>query len=234
MKRATMELGGHSPVIVFEDADIERAISIMGSFKYRNAGQVCVAPTRFYVHKNIYDRFVADFVDYTNKVKVGNGLDPESSMGPLAHDRRLPVMEDFIGDAVDRGAKIEVGGNRIGEVGNFFSPTVVTDVPDDSKLMTEEPFGPIAPITSFSDTDEVLKRANSLPFGLAAFGFTRSTKTALAFQNGIESGMVNVNHVGHALAETPFGGVKDSGIGSEGGAETFESYLTTKFVTQLD
>ena len=234
MKRATMELGGHSPVIVFEDADVEKAISIMGTFKYRNAGQVCVSPTRFYVHEKIYDRFVADFIDHAKNVKVGNGLDPDASMGPLAHDRRLPVMDEFVEDAVNRGAKLEVGGSRMGNVGNFFSPTVLTNVPDESRLMTEEPFGPVAPIASFSSTEEVLQRANSVPFGLAAYGFTTSTKTALAFQNGIESGMVNVNHVGHALAETPFGGVKDSGIGSEGGAETFESYLTTKFVTQMD
>ncbi|MGU9956203.1 MAG: NAD-dependent succinate-semialdehyde dehydrogenase [Arenicellales bacterium WSBS_2016_MAG_OTU3] len=234
MKRATMELGGHSPVIVFEDADIDKAIKIMAAVKYRNAGQVCVSPTRFYVHEKIYDRFVADFIAHAKTIKVGSGLDPDSSMGPLAHDRRLPVMDEFVEDAVKRGAKVEVGGSRMGEVGNFFAPTVLTGVPDDSRLMTEEPFGPVAPIAPFSTTEDVLKRANSVPFGLAAYGFTSSTKTALAFQNGIESGMVNVNHVGHALAETPFGGVKDSGIGSEGGAETFDSYLTTKFVTQMD
>ena len=234
MKRVTMELGGHSPVVVFEDADIDRAVSIMAAFKYRNAGQVCVSPTRFYIHEKIYDRFVADFLSYTNTVKVGNGLDAESNMGPLAHSRRVPVISEFIADAVERGGKIQTGGNRIGQVGNFFEPTVITDLPDDCRLMTEEPFGPVAPMARFSDTEDVLRRANSIPFGLAAYGFTQSTKNALAFQNGIEAGMVNVNHVGHALAETPFGGVKDSGIGSEGGAETFESYLTTKFVTQLD
>jgi succinate-semialdehyde dehydrogenase / glutarate-semialdehyde dehydrogenase len=234
MKRVTMELGGHSPVIVFEDADVERAVSIMAAFKFRNAGQVCVSPTRFYIHEKVYDRFVADFLSYTNSVKVGNGLDSDSSMGPLAHSRRVPVISEFIADAVERGGKIETGGSPIGEVGNFFAPTVITELPDDCRLMTEEPFGPVAPMTRFSDTEDVLRRANSIPFGLAAYGFTQSTKNALAFQNGIQSGMVNVNHVGHALAETPFGGVKDSGIGSEGGAETFEAYLTTKFVTQLD
>ena len=161
-------------------------------------------------------------------------MDSESNMGPLAHSRRVPVISDFIADAVERGGKVETGGSPIGKVGNFFEPTVITELPDDCRLMTEEPFGPVAPMTRFSDTEDVLRRANSIPFGLAAYGFTQSTKNALAFQNGIQSGMVNVNHVGHALAETPFGGVKDSGIGSEGGAETFEAYLTTKFVTQLD
>ena len=234
MKRITMELGGHSPVMVFEDADIERAVSIMAAFKYRNAGQVCVSPTRFFVHEKVYDRFTADFIAYAKSVKVGNGLDPDSSMGPLAHERRVPTMDEFIGDAVERGARVETGGSRAGDVGNFFAPTVVTNLPDNSRLMTDEPFGPVAPIVRFSDTDEVIRRANSVPYGLAAYAFTHSTRTALAVQNGIEAGMVNINHVGHALAETPFGGVKDSGIGSEGGVETFDGYLTTKFITQID
>jgi succinate-semialdehyde dehydrogenase/glutarate-semialdehyde dehydrogenase len=234
MKRATMELGGHSPVIVFDDADVEKAVAVMAAFKYRNAGQVCVAPTRFYVQEKIYDRFVADFIDYTRKVKIGNGLDPESSMGPLAHDRRLAAMAEFIDDATGRGASIQTGGMRQGETGNFFLPTVLTDVPDDSRVMTEEPFGPVAPIVRFDDTDEAIRRANSTPYGLSSYVFTTNTRTALAMQNGIEAGMVNVNHIGQALPETPFGGVKDSGIGSEGGTETFDGYLVTKFVTQMD
>ncbi len=234
MKRATMELGGHSPVIVFDDADVEKAVAVMAAFKYRNAGQVCVAPTRFYVQEKIYDRFVADFIDYTRKVKIGNGLDPESSMGPLAHDRRLAAMAEFIEDAAGRGANIQTGGMRQGETGNFFLPTVLTDVPDDSRVMTEEPFGPVAPIVRFADTDEAIRRANSTPYGLSSYVFTTNTRTALAMQNGIEAGMVNVNHIGQALPETPFGGVKDSGIGSEGGTETFDGYLVTKFVTQMD
>ncbi len=234
MKRITMELGGHSPVIVFDDADVDRAARLLSNFKFRNAGQVCVSPTRFYVQSRVYDAFVAKFLDYTKTIKVGPGIDPESSMGPLAHDRRLPAMEQFVEDARKRGATVETGGERIGTVGNFFAPTVLTNLPDDAMVMTSEPFGPIAPMTRFETIDEVLARANSLPYGLSSYVFTTSTKNALAAQNGIEAGMVNVNHFGQALPETPFGGIKDSGIGSEGGSETFDGYLVTKFVTQMD
>lgn len=234
MKRITMELGGHSPVIVFDDADVDRAAKMLTAFKFRNAGQVCVSPTRFYIQEKAYDRFVAAFLENAKKVRVGPGIDPESSMGPLAHDRRLPVMNDFVEDARRAGATIEIGGERLGQVGNFFAPTVITNVPDTAMVMTQEPFGPLAPMARFKDTDEVLKRANSLPFGLSSYVFTTSTKNALAAQNGIEAGMVNINHFGQALPETPFGGIKDSGIGSEGGLETFDGYLTTKFVTQMD
>ena len=234
MKRVTMELGGHSPVLVFDDADIERAAKMLAPFKFRNAGQVCVSPTRFYVQEKVFDRFVAAFVDHAKRVKVGDGLDPESSMGPLAHERRLPAIEAFVEDARRRGGHIETGGERIGTVGNFFQPTVLTNIPDDSQIMTNEPFGPVAPCVPFKTLDEVIKRANSLPFGLSSYVFTTSTKTALATQNGIESGMVNINHFGSALPEAPFGGIKESGIGSEGGTETFDGYLVTKFVTQMD
>ncbi len=234
MKRVTMELGGHSPAIVFDDADIDRAAKLLAGFKFRNAGQVCVSPTRFFIQQKVYDRFMAAFLENTRKIKVGSGLDPESSMGPLAHERRLPAMDQFIEDARQRGGRVETGGERIGTVGNFFSPTILTNVPDDSMMMTSEPFGPVAPCAPFKDLDEVLKRANSLPYGLSSYVFTTSTGNALAAQNGIEAGMVNINHFGQALAESPFGGVKDSGIGSEGGTETFDGYLTTKFVTQMD
>jgi len=234
MKRATMELGGHSPAIVFDDAEVERAAKLLAAFKFRNAGQVCVSPTRFYIQEKVYDRFMAAFLENTRKVKVGSGLDPDSSMGPLAHERRLPAMDQFVSDARERGGRVEVGGERIGSVGNFFAPTVLTNVPDDSLVMTTEPFGPLAPCAPFKELDEVLRRANSLPYGLSSYVFTTSTKNALAAQNGIEAGMVNINHFGQALAESPFGGVKDSGIGSEGGTETFDGYLTTKFVTQMD
>lgn len=234
MKRITMELGGHSPVVVFDDADVERAAKMLTAFKFRNAGQVCVSPTRFYIQEGVYDRFVAAFLENTGKVRVGPGIDPDSSMGPLAHDRRLPAMAEFVEDARKAGATIETGGGRLGEVGNFFAPTVITNVPDDSMVMTQEPFGPIAPMARFKELDEVLKRANSLPYGLSSYVFTTSTRNALAAQNGIEAGMVNINHFGQALPETPFGGVKDSGIGSEGGTETFDGYLVTKFVTQMD
>ena len=234
MKRVTMELGGHSPVIVCEDADIERAADMLSTLKFANAGQVCVSPNRMYVHEKAFDRFMARFIEETREVKVGSGLQADVRMGPLAHDRRLPAMAQFIDDARARGGKVEVGGERLGEIGNFFAPTVLTHVPDDSLVMTSEPFGPIAPCVPFKTVDEVLARANSLPYGLSSYAFTTSTKNALAVQNGIESGMVNINHFGQALAETPFGGIKDSGIGSEGGTETFDGYLNTKFVTQMD
>jgi succinate-semialdehyde dehydrogenase/glutarate-semialdehyde dehydrogenase len=234
MKRCTMELGGHSPAIVFADADIDRAAELLANMKYRNAGQVCVSPSRMFVHEQAYDRFVEKFVAVASSLKVGSGLDKDTRMGPLAHQRRVPTMESFVDDADRRGGKVIVGGSKIDGAGNFFSPTVITDVPDDSRLMTQEPFGPIAPIVRFAEFDEVVRRANSLPYGLASYAFTRSSHNATAISNAIEAGMVNINHFGIALSETPFGGVKDSGYGSEGGAETFDGYLVTKFVTQLN
>ncbi|HXS53625.1 MAG TPA: NAD-dependent succinate-semialdehyde dehydrogenase [Usitatibacter sp.] len=232
MKPCTMELGGHSPVIVCEDADVEAAADIMASAKFRNAGQVCVSPTRFYVQDKAYDRFVARFLDKVSKLKVGPGLEADTKMGPLAHQRRVPAIAGFVEDADARGAKILSGGHRVGEKGNFFEPTVVAEPPDDSRLMTQEPFGPILGLKRFKTLDEAIERANSLPFGLAAYAFTTSTRNATKIGDALESGMVTINHVGLATAETPFGGVKDSGYGSEGGSETFDGYLVTKFVTQ--
>lgn len=234
MKRTTMELGGHSPVIVFEDADVERAADMLQAFKFRNAGQVCVSPTRFYLHEKIYDRFMARFIEKTRAMKVGPGLDEGTRMGPLAHERRVPAMQEFVDDASRRGGRIEHGGERLTDRGNFFAPTIVTEVPDDAMLMTSEPFGPIAPFVRFSGFDEVIARANSLPYGLSSYVFTNSSKYATAASNAIEAGIVNINHFGQAIAETPFGGIKDSGWGSEGGTETFDGYLNTKFITQLN
>jgi succinate-semialdehyde dehydrogenase/glutarate-semialdehyde dehydrogenase len=234
MKRVTMELGGHSPVIVFDDADVERAADMLVALKFRNAGQVCVSPTRFYIQEKVYDRFVERFIANTRAIKVGDGLAQDTKMGPLAHYRRLPQMLRFVDDAKDRGARVETGGGKLGDSGAFFAPTVLTNVPEASLVMTTEPFGPIAPCVPFKDADEAIRRANSLPYGLSSYAFTTSTKNALAVQNGIQAGMVNINHFGQALPETPFGGIKDSGIGSEGGTETFDGYLVTKFVTQLD
>jgi succinate-semialdehyde dehydrogenase/glutarate-semialdehyde dehydrogenase len=234
MKRITMELGGHSPAIVCDDADIDRAADMLSTLKFTNAGQVCVSPTRIYVQEKAYDRFMARFIEATRKIKVGSGLEADTKMGPLAHERRLPAMAEFIEDATARGARIETGGARIGERGNFWAPTILSNVAVDSKVMTLEPFGPIAPVVPFKTLDEAITRANSLPYGLASYAFTHSTRHALQIQNGIESGMVNINHFGHGLPESPFGGVKDSGIGSEGGSETFDGYLVTKFISQMD
>jgi succinate-semialdehyde dehydrogenase/glutarate-semialdehyde dehydrogenase len=232
MKPATMELGGHSPVIVCDDADVEAAADLMAGSKFRNAGQVCVSPTRFYVQEKAYERFVARLLDKVSKLKVGPGLEADTRMGPLAHKRRVPAIAGFVDDARARGATILAGGGRIGEKGNFFAPTVIDEPPDDSRLMTEEPFGPIMGIKRFSSLDDAIARANSLPFGLAAYAFTGSIRNATRIENELDSGMIAINHLGFALAEVPFGGVKDSGYGSEGGTETFDGYLVTKFITQ--
>jgi succinate-semialdehyde dehydrogenase/glutarate-semialdehyde dehydrogenase len=234
MKRSTMELGGHAPVIVCDDADIDAAIKMLVPYKFRNAGQVCVSPTRFFVQEGVYERFVADFVGRTQGLKVGDGLLPDTRMGPLAQQRRVGAVAGFIDDARERGATVLTGGAPIPGAGNFFSPTVIADLPEDSRLMNEEPFGPVAGVLRFKTIDEVLERANRLPFGLAAYAFTGSNRNAHALSTGLEAGMVTINHLGLALAETPFGGIKDSGIGSEGGTETFDGYLNTKFVTQMN
>lgn len=232
MKRATMELGGHSPVLVFDDADPIKAADTIAAFKYRNAGQVCISPTRFYVQEKNYNKFVERFVEYAKGLKLGDGLDKDTKMGPLANPRRLDAMESFVNDAKTRGGKIATGGNRVGNQGFFFEPTVITDIPDDSKIMTEEPFGPLAPIVPFKTFDEVIERANSLPFGLASYAFTTSTATANAVGDAIQAGMVGINSVMVSTPETPFGGVKDSGYGSEGGIEGLQAYLNTKFISQ--
>lgn len=233
MKRITMELGGHSPVLVLPDADVTRAARQLARFKIRNAGQVCISPTRFYIHDDIYTAFVDRFTEELANVKVGDGLDPDTQMGPLAHERRIPMMQKFVDNARSLGGKVLLGGEQIKRDGFFFSPTVLTDLPDDALVMTEEPFGPIAPLTRYSDLDDAIARANSLPYGLSAYAFTQSLQDAHRLGTELESGMVNINHFGSSLPETPFGGVKDSGIGSEGGAETFDGYLVTKFVTQI-
>ncbi len=233
MKRCTMELGGHSPVIVCEDGDIVRAAKMVASLKFRNAGQVCVAPSRVYVERPAYERFLETFVAAAEKLKVGDGLEAGTRMGPLAHQRRVGSMTEFVDDARERGAVAVTGGARIGERGNFFAPTVLTEVPDDAMIMTSEPFGPVVPIVRFDSLDEALARANRLPYGLASYAFTGSIRNAHAISTGLEAGMVNINHFGMALAETPFGGIKDSGYGSEGGTETFDGYLNTKFITQM-
>jgi succinate-semialdehyde dehydrogenase / glutarate-semialdehyde dehydrogenase len=233
MKRGTWELGGHSPVLVFDDADVDQAATMLAKLKVRNAGQVCVSPSRFYVQSKVYERFAARFTEVISSTKLGSGLEKTTQMGPLAHARRVEVMETFIADARERGGEIVTGGSRPKGPGFFFQPTVVTGLPADAKLMTEEPFGPVAPLAPFTDPEDVVRRANSLPYGLSSYVFTESLKTATFVANALEAGMVNINHFGSALAETPFGGVKESGIGSEGGTETFDGYLVTKYVTHV-
>jgi len=234
MKRCTMELGGHAPVIVCNDADIDSAAEALANYKFRNAGQVCISPTRFYVQEGAYEQFIKKFTDRVCSLKVGDGLEDDSQMGPLAQRRRVTAMQGFVEDAKERGASILTGGESLAGEGNFFAPTVMTDLPEDSRFMNEEPFGPIAGIVRFKSIDEALQRANRLPFGLASYAFTTSTQNAHAISRGLEAGMVSINHMGLAAAETPFGGIKESGYGSEGGSETFDGYLTTKFITQLN
>jgi succinate-semialdehyde dehydrogenase/glutarate-semialdehyde dehydrogenase len=234
MKRVTMELGGHAPAIVFADADIDVAVKLLSANKYRNAGQVCVSPTRFMIEEPVYDEFVERFVTVSKNLKVGDGLKEDTRMGPLAHSRRLDAVEGFVTDAVAKGAEVATGGRRIGNKGYFFEPTVLTHVPREARIMNEEPFGPVAIVNSFRSFEEATEEANRLPYGLAAYAYTRSTKTAAAIGHAIESGMVSINHHGLALPEVRFGGVKDSGFGSEGGADALEAYVNTKFITQMN
>jgi succinate-semialdehyde dehydrogenase/glutarate-semialdehyde dehydrogenase len=232
MKRATMELGGHSPVMVFADADPEKTADTIAAYKFRNAGQVCISPTRFYVQEPVYDRFLKRFTEFADGIKLGDGLEPGVTMGPLANARRLDAMEAIVNDSRSRGGKIVTGGKRRANQGYFFEPTVITGLPDDSKLMTEEPFGPIAPVTTFKTFDEVVGRANALKFGLAAYAFTGSAQTATAIGDALESGMIGVNSVMISTPETPFGGIKESGYGHEGGIEGLEAYMVRKFIAQ--
>jgi succinate-semialdehyde dehydrogenase/glutarate-semialdehyde dehydrogenase len=232
MKRVTMELGGHAPAIVFDDADLDLAARTLAAAKFRNAGQVCVSPTRFLVQEKLYEPFVEKFVAAAKAVKVGNGLEEGTQMGPLVHDRRIPWIDGLMADARQKGAEVHTGGERIGNKGYFYQPTVLTGVGKDARMMNEEPFGPLAMIAPFKDFDEVVEEANRLPYGLASYAFTRSAKTANAIASKVESGMMTINHLGLALPEVPFGGIKDSGYGSEGGSEAIEAYLNTKFVSQ--
>ncbi len=233
MKRATMELGGHAPVMIFDDADIEKAIEVTSLAKFRNAGQVCVAPTRFLVQDGVADRFLEGFVEATKAIKVGNGMEDGVIMGPLANERRIPALEGLISDAVSHGGELKTGGRRIGNKGNFFEPTVLANVPTTAKIMNDEPFGPVAIINRFSTFDDAVTEANRLPFGLASYAFTGSVKTAHALGHQVEAGMLTINHNGLALPEVPFGGIKDSGYGTEGGSEAVQAYLETKFVSQM-
>ena len=231
MKRATMELGGHSPTLVFEDANLERAADLLTAFKFRNAGQVCTSPARILIQDKVYGEFKSKLVDRAARLKVGGGSDPETEMGPLANPRRVQAMEAFVQDAADHHASVATGGRRIGNQGNFFEPTILEDVPLAARVMNEEPFGPIMMLQRFADFDGMVEEANRLPYGLAAYAYTRSARTAAKVSEAMESGMVSINHHGLGLPETPFGGMKDSGYGSEGGPEAMDAYLVSKFVT---
>jgi succinate-semialdehyde dehydrogenase/glutarate-semialdehyde dehydrogenase len=231
MKRITMELGGHAPVLVFDDCDLEKTLDMVVPQKFRNAGQVCVSPTRFFVQEGIYERFAKGFAERTAGVKLGNGLDADTRMGPLANQRRLPAVAGLVEDAKAKGARVLAGGEA-GTSGFFFQPTVLADVPDDAQAMNVEPFGPVALMRSFRTEDEALHQANRLPYGLAAFVFTESGRRANRLGDAIESGMVGINSFAISVADAPFGGVKESGFGSEGGKEGLASYQVTKAIHQ--
>src|SRR6266404_3129897 len=233
VKRATLELGGHAPVVIFDDVDADKVAGMAVAAKYRNAGQVCISPTRFYVQETIHDRFVAKFTELAKAMPVGDGLDAKHKMGPLANARRIDAMEQMIGDARDHGAKVRTGGECIGNAGYFWQPTVLTDVPNDSKIMNVEPFGPVAAMVRFKKFDDVVEQANRLPYGLASYAFTGSAAQATAIGDALDSGLVGVNTFAVTVPETPFGGVKESGYGSEGGSEGLDAYLQTKFISQM-
>ena len=232
MKRMTMELGGHAPVVIFDDADVALAAKTMAASKFRNAGQVCVSPTRFLVQEGVFKDFVAQFVMHAEKLQVGSGLEASTTMGPLANPRRKSAMENLVADARAQHAHIHTGGVPVGSAGNFWAPTVITELPVTARAMTEEPFGPMALINPFATFDDAVREANRLPFGLAAYAWTRSARTAQQIAASIETGMITINHLGLGMPETPFGGVKDSGYGSEGGTEALEAYMNPKFVSQ--
>jgi succinate-semialdehyde dehydrogenase/glutarate-semialdehyde dehydrogenase len=233
MKPVIMELGGHSPVIVCDDVDPVATAATSATGKSRNAGQVCVSPTRFFVEDKIYDQFTASFAERAAAMRIGNGLDPANQMGPLANERRIAAMEMFVADAAAKGARVAAGGARIGNRGYYFPLTVLSDVPDDARAMHEEPFGPLALLSRVRSLDEAIEKANSVPYGLAGYAFTNSARNADRLAEGVEVGNLSINHLVASSAETPFGGVKDSGIGREGGVEGLQCYTVVKNVSHL-
>ena len=229
VKRITMELGGHAPVLVFDDCDLEATLDKVVWQKFRNAGQVCISPTRFYVQQGIYNAFVKGFAERTQKVKIGSGLDADTQMGPLANARRIPALEALVADAKAKGARVIAGGEATGD-GYFFQPTAIADVPIEADAMNNEPFGPMALIRPFATEDDALEQANRLPYGLAAFAFTENGRRINRIVDTIESGMVGVNSFVISTLDMPFGGIKESGFGSESAPEGLYGYLVTKAV----
>jgi succinate-semialdehyde dehydrogenase/glutarate-semialdehyde dehydrogenase len=231
LKRQTMELGGHAPVIVFDDADIEQFMAVAPAAKFRNAGQICASPSRFFVQKGIYDDFVAEFSKRALALQVGNGLVEGTEMGPLASDRRVTALQHLIDDASGfGGTEILSGSVPEGSGGSYLAPTLIVNAPDEAEIMREEPFGPVVPIAPFESFDEVIGRANGVPYGLASYAFSTSSSTCLAVSQQLEAGVVAINSFEVVTNESPFGGVKDSGFGSEGGTEGVASFLVTKYV----
>ena len=231
MTPVLMELGGHAPVIVCEDVDpVETGIS-SAIRKFRNAGQVCTSPTRFFVHEDVYQPYLDSFVEHTRGVTVADPLNENTQMGPVAHAGRIDALQNMVQDAIQRGARLVTGGARIERSGYFFEPTVLSDVPDDALILREEPFGPVAVINSIKNLEEGIEKANSVPYGLAAYGFTHSAANADKLIDGIEAGNLSINTLEASLPETPFGGVKSSGYGREGGEEGLHHYTVVKNIS---
>lgn len=233
LKRATLELGGHAPVLVFDDADPEAAADAVLAAKLRNSGQICTSPTRLYAQRGVYERFVERLAERARGWRVGNGLEAGVQMGPLANPRRLAAMESMVSDALARGAGLAAGGARLDLPGWFWAPTVLRDAGNDCLAANTEPFGPLALVQPFQDLEEGLALANRLPFGLASYVYTRDSGIARHATERIESGVVCVNHCQASLPETPFGGVKDSGLGKEGGVEGLQEFMQVKYVSQM-
>jgi len=233
LKPITLELGGHAPVLVFADADIDAAARLLAANKFRGTGQICLSPTRILVQRTVYEPFLSRFVAETQALKLGDGLDPQTQVGPVSNARRIEAIAALVADARACGATVRAGGERIDRPGLFWQPTILTDVPAHAKVMHEEPFGPLAVVRPFDTIDEALAEANRLPYGLAAYAFTESARTALRVGDELEAGMIGINHAQMIVCELPFGGIKDSGHGSEGGAEGIQSYLHTKFISQV-
>lgn len=226
--RTTMELGGHAPVIVLDDADLEVALAHSVFMKYRNAGQICISPTRFYVHETVYEDFAAGFAAAAQQLVVGDGLDDTTQMGPLAHERRVASVSELVEDARERGAEVLAGGHQLDRAGWFYAPTVLGRVPVEARIMHEEPFGPVAVLTPIAGVDDAVEQANRLPYGLAAYAFTRDARRARDLGERLEAGIVGINTYAVAAPEMPFGGVKESGFGSEDGTEGVDAHLVTK------
>jgi len=233
VKPITLELGGHGPVLVFNDADIEKAAVEGVANRFRGTGQVCISSTRFLIQREAYERFVDHFVTATRALRIGNGLHPHTQVGPLANPRQLAKMEELVADAVAKGARVLAGGERMPGPGFFFEPTVLADVPRDARVMHEEPFGPVAILMPFDQLADGLAEANRLPYGLSAYAFTSNARTAMDVADGLEAGMIGINQYRIVATELPFGGMKESGHGSEGGVEGIEHYLTHKFISQI-
>jgi succinate-semialdehyde dehydrogenase/glutarate-semialdehyde dehydrogenase len=232
LQRLTLELGGHAPAIVREDADLETALDLLAGFKFRNAGQVCIAPSRFFVHASLRDRFVDGFAARARAVRIGVGTDPDTTMGPMTNARRVSAMRAFRDDALAKGAREAAGGLPLPNRGHFVSPSVLAEVPDDARVLREEPFCPIVPIQAYDREDEMIEKANALEYGLAAYLFTASETAARRIASALEAGSVAVNAVTPAMPDTPFGGMKASGLGYEGGVEGIDGFLHKKLVSR--